>query len=134
MTFALSDTLNPVVCKAGVNEETAVFHCSVILFEKPTSPLDNYEATLRVDLRDLAYYDCLNDVQKWWSGLPGLTPSPVPVSAREPMYSTWYSFHQNVKPEAIEEQCRLAKALGCETVIVGVSNADKNINNYKINL
>ncbi|MCD9020727.1 glycoside hydrolase family 36 protein [Cohnella silvisoli] len=118
MTFAFSDTLNPVVCKAGVNEEAAEFHCSIALFEEPTAPLDTYEATLRVDFRDKAYYDCLNEVQKWWRGLPGLTPSPVPAAAREPMYSTWYSLHQDLEPEAIEEQCRLAKALGCETVIV----------------
>ena len=118
MTFAFSDTLNPVVCRAGVHEETAVFHCSVTLFEEPTSPLNHYEATLRVDLRDVAYFDSLNEVQTWWSGLPGLTPSPVPAAAREPMYSTWYSLHQLVEPGAIEEQCRLAKALGCETVIV----------------
>ncbi|RED64837.1 glycoside hydrolase family 36 protein [Cohnella lupini] len=118
MTFAFSDTLNPVVCKAGINEESADFHCSVSLFEEPTSPLVVYEATLRVDLRDKAYYECLNEVQEWWSGLPGLTPSAVPAAAREPMYSTWYSLHQDVEPEAIEEQCRLAKAIGCETVIV----------------
>lgn len=118
LTFAYSDTLHPVVCQAGVHEETAVFRCSVTLFEEPTSPLAKYEATLRVDLRDLAYYDSLNEVQMWWSGLPGLTPSSVPATARAPMYSTWYSLHQFVTPEAIEEQCRLAKALGCETVIV----------------
>lgn len=34
------------------------------------------------------------------------------------MYSTWYSFHQALTPEGIEEQCRLAKALACATVIV----------------
>ncbi|MGG1516454.1 glycoside hydrolase family 36 protein [Paenibacillus oryzisoli] len=118
LTFALSDTLNPVVCKAGVHEETAMFHCSVTLFEEPTSPFESYEATLRVDVRNMAYYDSLHEVQKWWSGLTGLTPSPVPASAREPMYSTWYSLHQSINPEAIEEQCRLAKELGCETIIV----------------
>jgi len=118
ITFAFSDTLNPVVCKAGVHEETAVFHCSVTLFEEPTSPLDSYEATLRMDLRDMLYSDSLNEVQQWWSGLPSLTPTRVPSPAREPMYSTWYSLHQNVSPETIEEQCRLAKALGCGTVIV----------------
>ncbi|TXK85041.1 glycoside hydrolase family 36 protein [Paenibacillus sp. N3.4] len=82
------------------------------------SPLSSYEATLRVDLRDLAYYESLNQVQQWWSHLPETVPSPVPASAREPMYSTWYSFHQQLVPEAIEEQCRLAKAVGCETIIV----------------
>lgn len=118
MTFAFSDTLNPIICKAGVHEESAEFHCAIRLFEEPTPPIDCYEATLRVDYRDLPYYDCLSEVQHWWSGLPGLLPSLVPQSAYEPMYSTWYSFHQDVEPESIEEQCRLAKDLGCETVIV----------------
>ncbi|WP_246120383.1 glycoside hydrolase family 36 protein [Cohnella terricola] len=118
MTFAFSDTLHTIVCKAGVNEEAAEFHCSVSLFGEPEAPLTEYEAILRVDYRDRAYYDCLNDVQAWWSGLPGLTPSPVPPSAREPMYSTWYSFHQRLDPAAIEEQCRLARDLGCAAVIV----------------
>lgn len=34
------------------------------------------------------------------------------------MYSCWYSFHQNLKAEAIEVQCAAAKELGCNTVIV----------------
>ncbi|CQR57728.1 glycoside hydrolase family 36 protein [Paenibacillus riograndensis] len=118
MTFAFSDTLNPVECKAGVHEETAVFHCSVTLFEEPMAPFSSYEATLRVDCRDLAYYDSLNHVQMWWSGLPGLSPSSVPAPAREPMYSTWYSFHQKLAPAEVEEMCRLAKGIGCESVIM----------------
>nr|WP_276510106.1 glycoside hydrolase family 36 protein [Paenibacillus qinlingensis] len=34
------------------------------------------------------------------------------------MYSTWYSMHQNVTDAHIEEQCRIAKKLGMEAVIV----------------
>ncbi|MGO4496141.1 glycoside hydrolase family 36 protein [Paenibacillus sp. 2RAB27] len=118
MTFAFSDTLNAVVCKAGVNEENAIFNCSITLFEELSSPIRYYEATLRVDRRNIAYYDSLRDVQQWWCERPGLTPSQVPAAAREPMYSTWYSFHQNLKEHEIEEQCRLARGLGCTTVIV----------------
>lgn len=117
LTFAFSDTLNPVVCKAGVHEETAEFYCSVSLFEEPGAPLDRYEATLRVDRRELAYFDSLDGVRRWWSGLPGLAPAPVPAAAREPMYSTWYSLHQYLSPEEIEAQCRLAAELGCGAVI-----------------
>ena len=50
--------------------------------------------------------------------MPGYEPAGVPESARLPMYSTWYSFHQDLDPGRIEEQCRLAKELGCEAVIV----------------
>lgn len=131
LTFAFSDALNPIVMKAGVHEETAEYHCAVTLFDEPVAPLSHYEATLRVDCRDLFYYEALNEVQNWWSGLPGLTPAPVPDSAREPMYSTWYSYHQQLVPEEIEEQCRLAKKLGCESVIVddGWQTAD-NLRGY----
>ncbi|MFC5471504.1 glycoside hydrolase family 36 protein [Cohnella suwonensis] len=34
------------------------------------------------------------------------------------MYSTWYTFHQQLTHEGIEEQCSLAKASGCNAVIV----------------
>ena len=34
------------------------------------------------------------------------------------MYSTWYSFHQRTIPSEILEQCRLAKEMGMDAVIV----------------
>lgn len=118
LTFAFSDALNPVVIQAGVVEETAEFACSVTLFSEESSPISSYQATLRLDTRDLTYAQCLNEVQEWWASLPGYEPAPVPETARLPMYSTWYSFHQHIDPDAIVEQCQIAKELGCEAVIV----------------
>jgi alpha-galactosidase len=34
------------------------------------------------------------------------------------MYSTWYSFHLGLSADRVEEQCRLAKDIGCGGVIV----------------
>jgi alpha-galactosidase len=42
----------------------------------------------------------------------------VPESAKQPMYSTWYSYHQNLDAERIVAECRIAKTLGCGAVIV----------------
>ncbi len=130
LTFALSDALRPVSLRAGVHEETATIRCSVTLFEPvSTGPADkwetsdpsqptSYEAVLRLDAHDVPYHEVLRAVAQWWAKQPGYTPSPVPEIARLPMYSTWYSFHQQLSPEAVEEQCRLARELGCEAVIV----------------
>ena len=118
LTFALSDALNTVKYGAGVHEETATFRCVITLFAEPLPPINSYEATVRLDTRDIPYYQALHDVQQWWAQQPGYTPSPVPESARQPMYSTWYSFHQQVFADKVEEQCLLAKSLGCEAVIV----------------
>lgn len=118
LTTAFSDALNPVKIIMGVNEETANMACSVVLFSEAAVPLKTYEGILRLDTRPVPYYESLDDVQKWWASMPGYVPCHVPEAARLPMYSTWYSFHQNVDPESIIKQCALAKELGCETVIV----------------
>jgi alpha-galactosidase len=118
LTFALSDALNPVTFHAGVHEESGEARCWVRLFDEPLAPFGVYDATLRLDTRDLPYYETLSDVSRWWAGLPGYEPAGVPESARLPMYSTWYSFHQELEPGRVEEQCRLAKELGCEAVIM----------------
>lgn len=118
LTFAFSDAMNTVELKAGINEESASFLCSVKLFSEPCTPISHYEGTLYIDTRNIPYYDALGEVGEWWAQLPDYTPSHVPEAAKLPMYSTWYSFHQALTPEGIEEQCRLSKPLGCDSVIV----------------
>lgn len=118
LTFACSDVLNHIESNASVHEGKAVFCCHLHFFAQPTAPLRHYKATLRLDRRPLPYYESLNEVQAWWASLPGLTPSPVPDVARWPMYSTWYTFHQELTASAVEHQCRLAKEIGCDAVII----------------
>lgn len=118
LTFALSDGLNPVRLLAGVHEETAELYCSVTLFEEAASPINEYRTSLLLDTRDTDYTDSLLYVQEWWQEKAGFSPAAVPAAAKLPMYSTWYSLHQQVSPEEIEKQCRLAKTLGCGAVIV----------------
>ncbi|BBI31507.1 glycoside hydrolase family 36 protein [Cohnella abietis] len=128
LTFAFSDALNPLLLKAGVNEETAVFKCEVALFGEQAAPIKSYRAELTVDTRDIPYYDALAAVEQWWSAMPGYEPAIVPESALVPMYSTWYSFHQQLSPQEIENQCKLAYELGCGAVIVddGWQTSDNN--------
>ncbi len=118
LTFACSDALNPTELMAGIVEETGEFSCYVGLLQGLQPPVARYEATLRIDTRAVDYAVALKEVSDWWASFPDYAPAFVPDIARLPMYSTWYSFHQNVDPDAIVKQCRLAKQLGCETVIV----------------
>ncbi|KQX51858.1 glycoside hydrolase family 36 protein [Paenibacillus sp. Root444D2] len=118
LTFAYSDALNTVHYSGGISEETADFHCRIRLFTETTAPFTSYEAKLLVDTRDIPYYESLQGIQEWWSSMPEYRPAYVPAAAKEPMYSTWYSMHQNVTDTHIEEQCRIAKKLGMEAVIV----------------
>lgn len=118
LTFALSDAMNSVNMKAHVHEESAELTCFMELFTEPCPPISEYETVLRLDTRDVPYYQALHDVSEWWASQPGYGPSPVPSPARLPLYSTWYSFHQQLDAAQVEKQCALAKELGCEAVIV----------------
>lgn len=128
ITYALSDALNTVQFNMGVHEEDSTLSCNIIMFTEPTKPMTSYEVELRIDTRDVPYYRSLEDVVKWWETLDAYKPAEVPECAKLPMYSTWYSFHQQIEAEKIEEQCRVAKKLGFEAVIVddGWQTADNN--------
>ena len=118
LCIAVSDALTPISIATGIREETASFDCDVEFFTVPTAALTEYQATIRLDTRDIPYYDSIYDVTGWWETECGYTPAYVPEQAKLPMNSLWYSFHQNLNPEKIIEQCRLSKPLGMDTVIV----------------
>ena len=117
LTFALSDLLNPVYMNAGINERSVNFDCSVELFKIPTKPLKEYEVQLRLDTRPVKYYKAVEDTQNWWQKICNFTPNEVPKSARAPLYSTWYSYHQSVNAKELEDELKLAREIGCEVVI-----------------
>nr|WP_246459746.1 glycoside hydrolase family 36 protein [Puniceicoccus vermicola] len=60
--------------------------------------------------------------------MPPYRPAPVPESAYEPVYSTWYSFHQKLTDKEVEANCQWSRELGCKTVILddGWQTEDNN--------
>jgi alpha-galactosidase len=118
LTVAIADAINTSELIIRYSEETGCITCSLQLFVDPVPPLTAYATTLRFDIREQHYWDALKAVAAWWAQMPGYTPAAVPEHARLPMYSSWYSFHLGITPENIEEQCRLAKELGMDSVIV----------------
>ena len=117
-TFACSDALNQLRLRSYVREEDAKFYCSVDLFGEKTPAMTEYSIQIRVDRRPVPYYVALRQVSDWWASQENYTPASVPEVARMPMYSTWYSFHQSITADEVVNQCRLAKEMGFEAVIV----------------
>lgn len=118
INIAVSDVDTPIEIGTGICEEDATFDCEVAFFTLPTSPVTEYSAVIRFDLRDIPYYDSIYDVTSWWENECGYKSAYVPESARLPMDSLWYSFHQRLHKDEIIKECRLSKALGMETVII----------------
>ncbi len=118
LTFALSDAISPIKLQAMVNEESAEMRCRVLLFDAPTPAVEEYSLIIRRDWRNIGYARALSEVSDWWAAMPDYRPVAVPSAGLAPVYSTWYGFHQKLAPETIEDECRWARDLGCETVIV----------------
>ena len=116
LTCALSDALNLLEFRKGVNEESAFLHCQVEFWKGVRAPLRHYEVEIRLDRRRIPFAQALEETAGWWTGF---YPAPAaPASAWLPVYSSWYTFHQNLRDDAVERQCRLAREFGCATLIV----------------
>lgn len=115
---AISDVDTPTKISMGYCEETAEIICEAFFFTLPTNPKSEYKAEIRIDMRNIPFYDSIYDTVSWWEKECGYKSAFVPESAKMPMDSLWYSFHQELKCDEILEECRFSKALGMESVII----------------
>lgn len=114
MTVSLSDALSETCFSFGVNEESAKMICRISI------PMDGhngaYSVVLRRDCDPCRYEEALRRVSAWWEGF--YPPMAVPDIARDPLYSTWYSYHQRTIDSELEAECAQAAQDGFGCVIV----------------
>lgn len=113
-TAALSETVREVNWRTGVHEEdgTFLFHCEIHLGRGKNS------VKLYINEKREKYTESLKAVQKWWEKDCGINQAFVPEAAKQPFYSTWYSYHQNIEAAQLEKECKLAAELGFRGILV----------------
>lgn len=117
-TIALSETQKEVQWNMGVHEEDGTLLCRVRIPLDTFSGREDYTVSLYRDFCAQRYENAIGLVGRWWEEECGIRPLPVPDSGRLPMYSTWYSLHQNITDKLIEEDCALALQMGMKSVLV----------------
>ncbi|CAM3453322.1 glycoside hydrolase family 36 protein [Zobellia roscoffensis] len=118
LTFACSNAINKLEMNARLREEDNCFYCYITFFMEQHYPLKNFKAQIRLDHQNQHFSDSLRAVSSWWETFEQLKPAYVPDIAKKPLYSTWYQFHQNLEIPLLLEECRLAKDLGYEAIII----------------
>lgn len=118
VTFAASETAEPLFVKAGIREEDNRLYFSFHFYDVRVARRSHVLAKLRIDPRGVFWSDAVRDAADWMTAVSGRRPANVPDAAFAPLYSTWYGFHQNVHQDEIERECRLASAMGMKTIIV----------------
>ncbi|MBP3359401.1 MAG: alpha-galactosidase [Clostridia bacterium] len=117
LTVALTDVRTPLELSSGIYEENAKLRYKLTLFTQQISAISEYDTYLILDMREIPYSEAIKDVQKLWTEC-GYACAHVPEEATRPMYSTWYSYHQQLERKTLIAELKLAKELGMETVIV----------------
>ena len=128
LTFATSEANRRVDVRAGLREEGALLVGKINFFVEQEAPITHYKTTILLDNRDVFWADAVREASEWIESQNNFKVCRVPEAAFEPLYSSWYQFHQQVTDEAIEAECREAVKLGMKTIIVddGWQTADNN--------
>ncbi len=117
LTVALLDASNATKLRVGVIEETGELEIYAEIFTELCPKMSEYETVLRIDRRDIDFSSVVKQTRAWWAE-NGAKSAYTPIYATKPMYSTWYSFHQDVIAENVLKECAEAKKLGMHSVIV----------------
>lgn len=116
-TYACSESCRRVEFRSPISETAMTLNGSFRFFTVPEAPIAAYETAIRIDARPVFYGDAIGAAADWMCREAGIEPLPAGDAAFDPVYSTWYTFHQDVSAALVEEECRLAAALGLKTVI-----------------
>jgi len=118
LTVTSNEAFRKVNASLGLKEEGAMASGKLEFFVERNANIRHYQTVIRIDSRNIEWYKSIMDGSQWISEVSGLTPMNIPEAAFDPLYSSWYQFHQNIKDSDIEKECGKAASLGMKTLIV----------------
>ncbi len=118
LAIAVSEVKRKVLISSGVIEENGRIALRIKFFSEPDAPLSEYHAVVRIDRRPQFYADTLADITKWFQEECGNPAAKIPALAYEPVYSSWYTWHQNLFAATIEQQMEEAAKYGFKGIIL----------------
>jgi alpha-galactosidase len=119
-TFGLfvSDCLRHIKYRALAKEQSSLISCGLQFFTGTESPIKEYSTLIRFDLRSKDFCEVVREGVSWIDAENEFSFCNVPSSAFDPLYSTWYNFHQNVNDTVIEKEAAIASKLGMKVLIL----------------
>lgn len=128
LTIATSEAKRRVDMNIGLCEDDAVLRGFFRFFVEEEAPISHYKTSILLDNRDIFWADAVREGVAWIESHNNFKVCSVPEAAFDPLYSTWYQFHQEITAADIEAECREAVKIGMKTIIVddGWQTANNN--------
>lgn len=116
-TVAMSDLVNLILIEGSLREEDNHIHFKLQLFTDCASEKD-FESFIYIDKRQINFSKSIQECSQWMIEASQIVPHKTSALAKVPLYSTWYTFHQNLDEASLLEECRLSKSLGYDLIII----------------
>lgn len=116
LTLSISEVNRDVWFNSGIHEETGEIFTDILIYLPEDCVF--YQLCLRTDQRPLRFDSAVRAVASWWDRILDEAPPAAPAEAIAPMYSTWYSYHQDMTEDALLTECKTASELGMKTIII----------------
>ena len=116
--MACSEVFDKVEYALRIRENTCVLKGEYRFFTEAATPMRDYRVRIMIDSRRRFWADAVSDATAWICRENGFAAASVPEAARDPLYSTWYAYWQDVHAEPLEREAKLAAGLGMKTMIL----------------
>ncbi len=126
-TCAISEIVDYIPIECSLREEDNHFYFHFHLFTEQGRSGDQ-SIKIIIDRSENHYSHVVQNISRWMVSAAGIPTRNTPPLSQSPLYSTWYSFHQNLEENKLLEECKISKGLGCDLVIIddGWQTVDDN--------
>lgn len=120
ITFACKDAYHAKFISSNIREEkdSVVFNLGFFEDNPPLSQLQDYQAQVLVDFRNIHFSKAIYDASSWFlekefkEGVASVDTTNVPV------FSTWYPMHRNIPLENITKELDSLRTFNFKSVLV----------------
>ncbi|MCQ2391695.1 MAG: alpha-galactosidase [Kiritimatiellae bacterium] len=118
VALACSEAFDTLLFGLYADDRTCEIVGRCEFFTKPAAACRCYQAKVMLDRRNRGFAETVRSCSDWVTKQNGFKAAAVPPAARDPLYSTWYAYLQDVHDKELEEEARLAAQLGMKTMIL----------------
>jgi alpha-galactosidase len=112
--FAVDNCVTATEIRHGVSEPDKEYQVEARMYLAPT--VDDVDIVLSG--AGEPWYRTAQTLSSWLASRAARPPLPVPASAYEPVFSTWYAFGQDVTADAVELEAAAMREYGMTNVII----------------